>query len=922
MKTYKSINLIFALIFAASLLGIPAPASAQGPDPTIEANPYNNWVRVYNWPVGGLLLTLTINEGSPFYATAGQDPWNNNQTQAYFDLNGFDLKVGDNLKVTDGLTELTYTVDNLALTGFDLAAYTISGIGTPGVEVQVCLNLSNTCIWTYATPAPDGTWTASFSGIGDQDLVAGSNGQLFQPMQGNHTVVYWQLPAMEANPDRDWVIVYDWPVGRWLTLAINNGAPFVAPVGGLWDNSLTTRTYFSGFDLKAGDLIKVTDDSTPSNEITYTVSNLALTGFDLAADTISGIGTPGVDVQVCLGVLNGCIWSFVTPASDGTWTASFSGIGDLDPNSGGQLMQPKFHVNHTFVNWQIPKITAYPTRDWVQVLNWPVESELTLTINDTKTFTSVWPGNNDPKSIYFMDLGGFDLKAGDNIKVTDNATPPNEITYTVSNLALTGFDLAADTISGIGTPGVEVIVCGTSQENCIFGSVTTSSDGSWTYRFSGVGDQDLGNGGSGWLLQNTPGGATSSDWGTPMIVANLTGNWVQVNWLVESELTLTINDGSTFYATAAGQNPWNNSQTQAYFDLNGFDLKVGDNLKVTDNATPPNEVTYTTTNLSLTGFDLAADTITGTGAPGVEVGVCLNIPDNCIWNSATPDPDGNWTIKFTGVGDEDLVNGTNGEISQSNQGGMTLFDWEIPNIVTNRPPQLTNISAPNIPIQIGQSINATVTFIDPDINDTYTALWDWGDGLTSPGIVSEGNQSITGNHTYTTAGVYTINVTVTDAAGESDSATFEYVVVYDPTGGFVTGGGWIESPLGAYTPNPDMTGKATFGFVSKYQKGANVPTGNTEFQFKVANFNFSSTSYDWLVVAGAKAQYKGTGTINSLGNYAFMLAAIDGIPDRFRIKIWDKASGVVIYDNQLGAGDNAEPTTAIQGGSITVHKAK
>ncbi len=68
--------------------------------------------------------------------------------------------------------------------------------------------------------------------------------------------------------------------------------------------------------------------------------------------------------------------------------------------------------------------------------------------------------------------------------------------------------------------------------------------------------------------------------------------------------------------------------------------------------------------------------------------------------------------------------------------------------------------------------------------------------------------------------------------------------------------------------------------------------------------------------AGAKAQYKGTGTIN----YGFMLTAIDGMPDKFRIKIWDKATGIVIYDNMVGAADDVNPTTAIGGGSIVIHK--
>src|SRR3990170_8691144 len=64
------------------------------------------------------------------------------------------------------------------------------------------------------------------------------------------------------------------------------------------------------------------------------------------------------------------------------------------------------------------------------------------------------------------------------------------------------------------------------------------------------------------------------------------------------------------------------------------------------------------------------------------------------------------------------------------------------------------------------------------------------------------------------------------------------------------------------------------------------------------------------------------GSINGAGNYGFMLTAIDGDlkgrgnSDMFRIKIWDKATGMLIYDNQYGSSDAADPTTAIAGGSI------
>jgi len=54
---------------------------------------------------------------------------------------------------------------------------------------------------------------------------------------------------------------------------------------------------------------------------------------------------------------------------------------------------------------------------------------------------------------------------------------------------------------------------------------------------------------------------------------------------------------------------------------------------------------------------------------------------------------------------------------------------------------------------------------------------------------------------------------------------------------FVTGGGWIESPAGAYIADPTLAGRATFGFMSKYQKGSNLPTGNTAFQFDLAGWH-------------------------------------------------------------------------------------
>jgi hypothetical protein len=242
-------------------------------------------------------------------------------------------------------------------------------------------------------------------------------------------------------------------------------------------------------------------------------------------------------------------------------------------------------------------------------------------------------------------------------------------------------------------------------------------------------------------------------------------------------------------------------------------------------------------------------------------------------------------------------------------------------------PLVGTISAPVSPLAVQSQVSASANFTDNC--GPHTAVWDWGDGTTSAGTITEanGSGSVAGIHVYTAAGVYTLTLTVTDEAGNQGQQSFEFVVIYDPNAGFVTGGGWINSPGGAYTPNPNLSGKATFGFVSKYQKGASVPTGQTEFQFQMASFDFHSTDYQWLVISGAKAQYKGHGTINGVSGYSFMLTATDGEinggggVDKFRIHITNTASGGTVYDNVPGGADdinNANPQ-AIAGGDIVIH---
>jgi PKD repeat protein len=227
--------------------------------------------------------------------------------------------------------------------------------------------------------------------------------------------------------------------------------------------------------------------------------------------------------------------------------------------------------------------------------------------------------------------------------------------------------------------------------------------------------------------------------------------------------------------------------------------------------------------------------------------------------------------------------------------------------VANVSPTITNITAPVSPVQLGTTINVSAAFTDPGAADTFSAVWTWDDGTTSGGTVSD--HIVSGTHLYAVPGVYTVRLTVTDDDGGAGILTYQYVVVYDPTGGFVTGGGWFtDSASGS---------KIHFGFNPKYQPNSTLLKGETEF--KLSGITFKSTSHEWLVINGAKAQFKGSGTINGAGDYGFLVTVIDGTPDKIRIKIWDKESGEEFYDNQPGAPDYADPVIEIGGGSIQIH---
>ncbi len=682
----------------------------------------NEEVEAFGWPIGNT-LTLEIDDPAtqqnPDFAdtrTVGVFDKDPSQGYAFFGLNGqFDIQPGFVITLTDGTISRTHTVTNLHFTSIDIDTDIVTGFANSFAQVDVwaCDNMG--CTNRSTTADEFGSWTVNFqvpdqSGNPEFDLARGTwvDSQEWDGF-GQRTMYGQNIPNpfIDVAPYSRWIHGRDWPVGTEVTISIDDPSNGVGedysdtaivehnPDNPGDPNDIRADFAWPSIGLEPGFLVTmsgVANGTLVTKELT--VANLQVLSANPDTDILSGVATPGTaNLEVCFNQPDTCNSRYpIADVITGEWSVDYT-IENLQPGDNGWVAEYDNDIDRTWFDWRVlnPIIEGNPGSNWLHARDWPTGTELYLTIDDpiegagvfTATATmgqAPWnPG--DPNDIVAdFNLGGFDLKAGQTAHITDGLTPATERTYTFTNLSIYAYDLDADTISGTGADGVEVQVCINVPNNCISRTVIPSG-GTWTVDYSGPDGMDLVPGNDGWAAQkDANGNTTQADWyiPNPYIQANPGNNWVQAfDWPNGAELTLTINAGDPFTATV-GLAEWDPKQTRAWFDLGGFDLQAGDALIVTGGGT---ERTYSPTDLAITGFDLDSHTVSGVGAPGVEVQVCLNIPNNCISRYVTPDEFGSWTVTYSGIGDEDLVAGSNGWAAQPANGrvNQTWADWNVPN---------------------------------------------------------------------------------------------------------------------------------------------------------------------------------------------------------------------------------------------------
>ncbi len=173
---------------------------------------------------------------------------------------------------------------------------------------------------------------------------------------------------------------------------------------------------------------------------------------------------------------------------------------------------------------------------------------------------------------------------------------------------------------------------------------------------------------------------------------------------------------------------------------------------------------------------------------------------------------------------------------------------------------------------------------------------------------------------------YTVRISLdpgVNAYYQSDLFDDVIITVYEPTGDFVTGGGWILDSDG---------NKGNFGFNVKYKKNG-LPKGQFIYVYRTGDYKFRIKATAWLGMAiiedhsffEAKCvveQYDAETDelIWSEGNYIFRVDVWDNAEnedseDVFQILVYDK-QGLVYYDSGF------EPYGFLQGGSIIIHTEK
>ena len=239
-------------------------------------------------------------------------------------------------------------------------------------------------------------------------------------------------------------------------------------------------------------------------------------------------------------------------------------------------------------------------------------------------------------------------------------------------------------------------------------------------------------------------------------------NTCQMNWTkgtVSNTATLANSSGYWVYNVSLAEGNW--TLTVKCEDNVGNPNQIS--KTITLDLTPPNlAYNWSSTNSTITVSVNASD-------PYLNYTLVSIGSQNCTNNASS------FSCTFTGLSDN--TNYTVIITSYDKAGNVNSTNFTAKTRANPIASFTASTTSGNVPLTV--TFNASQSY-DPD-GTIVSYYWDFGDGTNASGEVV--------NHTYTSAGTYTVVLTVTDNDGYTDGATVVIAASTKPSGGGFIGGG-------------------------------------------------------------------------------------------------------------------------------------
>ena len=465
--------------------------------------------------------------------------------------------------------------------------------------------------------------------------------------------------------------------------------------GGQFGPTETVPSGF-GYELTPGDLVTVTDGVSEKDHI---VTNVVVTGIDVATDEVFGTSDP--DVSLWVWIHESAVSLPATADTNGDWSVDFSSDYDLVPGTGGGVAESDDDGDQTQIDWRVPdpQFRVDPVGDQVWGGDW-----LPNGMAYVSAYAGACPGAmvdligevmvpTDGEGGFHADLAGasLDVEAGDCIAVTDTATLKD---HTVRLLTVTEVDVDGDVVLGTAALGSSVWAniheSGFDDVEAVAGVDLGSGVGGWDVWFDGLIEEDT----EGYVYQpDDDGDATELQWPSPPPEQSFNAYVDQqavdgYQWDIGVTVALTASHWSGtdwvphFTDTeVSALAPWDPEQTFVSFVVPG--LVAGDLLVMSGDGIIKDHVVRAVSF----AVDRDADIVSGTGSPDADINVWVNTENVGSQRHVIADGVGDFVADFSVEGDEDFeqdthafTNATSGQVAEADDDNdASVYDfYQIP----------------------------------------------------------------------------------------------------------------------------------------------------------------------------------------------------------------------------------------------------